>query len=133
MSDIGQKLTGAIMTYDTNNIFAKILRGEIPCRKVYENDHVLALHDIAPQAPVHILVLPKNAYKDMDDFTGRASVEEIAALFRALGQIARDNKLAEAGYRVIVNCGVNGGQEVPHLHLHLVGGRQLGRMLERRA
>jgi len=118
------------MTYDTNNIFAKILRGEIPCKKVYEDEHVLAFPDIAPKAPVHILVLPKGAYTDMNDFTQRASTEEISALFRALGQIARDNKLDQTGYRVISNCGSNGGQEVPHLHLHLFGGKLLGRMVE---
>lgn len=117
------------MSYDPNNIFAKILRGDIPCKKAFENDHVLAFHDIQPQAPVHILVIPKGAYKDMDHFTAEASAEEIAALFKALGQIARDNGLAEGGYRVISNCGANGGQEVPHLHLHLVGGHPLGRML----
>lgn len=117
------------MTYDTNNIFAKILRGEIPCKQAYEDDHVLAFHDIQPQAPVHILVIPKGAYKDMDHFTAEASAEEIAALFKALGKIARENGLAEGGYRVISNCGVNSGQEVPHLHLHLVGGKPLGKML----
>ena len=117
------------MTYDPNNIFAKILRGEIPCKKAFEDSHVLAFHDITPKAPVHILVVPKGAYTDMDDFTARASTEEIAALFRALGKIARDNGIAENGYRVISNCGTNGGQEVPHLHLHLVGGKKLGRMI----
>jgi histidine triad (HIT) family protein len=117
------------MSYDPNNIFAKILRGDIPCKKVFEDDHVLAFHDIQPQAPVHILVIPKGSYKDMDHFTAAATAEEIAALFRALGQIARDHGLAEGGYRVISNCGANGGQEVPHLHLHLVGGHPLGRML----
>lgn len=117
------------MAYDPNNIFAKILRAEIPCKKAYEDDHVLAFHDIQPQAPVHILVIPKGAYTCMDDFTAKASAEEIAALFKALGQIARDEGLAEGGYRVISNCGANGGQEVPHLHLHLVGGHPLGRML----
>lgn len=117
------------MTYDPNNIFAKILRGEIPCKKVHEDDHTLAFHDIAPKAPIHILVLPKGAYTDMDDFTARASADEIAALWRALGQIARDQGLDKTGYRVISNCGLNGGQEVPHLHLHLVGGKRLGAMI----
>ncbi len=117
------------MAYDPNNIFARILRGEIPCKKVYEDAHVLAFHDIAPKAPVHILVLPKGAYVSMDDFTAKATPEEIAGLFRALGQIARDNGLDASGYRVISNCGLNGGQEVPHLHLHLVGGKALGRMI----
>ena len=117
-------------TYNAQNIFAKILRGEIPCNKVFEDDHVLAFRDIQPQAPVHVLVIPKGAYVDMDDFTARATAEEIAALFRALGQIARAEGLTEGGYRVLSNCGLNGGQEVPHLHLHLVGGRVLGRMLQ---
>lgn len=117
-------------SYNEQNIFAKILRGEIPCNKVFEDDHVLAFRDIQPQAPVHVLVIPKGAYVDMNDFTARASAEEIAALFRALGQIARDEGLGASGYRVISNCGVNSGQEVPHLHLHLVGGRPLGRMLQ---
>jgi histidine triad (HIT) family protein len=118
------------MTYDTNNIFAKILRGDIPCKKAFENEHVLAFHDIAPKAPVHILVLPKKAYVGMDDFTANASAEEIAALFRALGEIAREAGLHETGYRVITNCGLNGGQEVPHLHLHLLGGKRLGAMVQ---
>jgi histidine triad (HIT) family protein len=118
------------MSYDTNNIFAKILRGEIPCKKVFENEHVIAFHDIAPKAPVHILVLPRGPYVGMDDFTAKASPEEIAGLFRALGEIARKEGLDETGYRVISNCGLNGGQEVPHLHLHLLGGRRLGRMVE---
>ena len=117
------------MTYDPNNIFAKILRGEIPCKKAYEDDNVLAFHDIQPQAPVHILVIPKGAYTDMDHFTAEASAAEIGALFKALGRIARENGLAEGGYRVISNCGANGGQEVPHVHMHLVGGHPLGRML----
>ena len=117
------------MNYDTNNIFAKILRGEIPCKRIYEDNHVLAFHDIHPKAPVHILVLPKGAYADMDDFTRRASADEIAALFKALGLIARENGLDKTGYRVISNCGTDGGQEVPHLHLHLVGGKKLGHMV----
>lgn len=121
------------MAYDTNNIFAKILRGEIPCQKIYEDNHVLAFPDINPKAPVHILVLPKGAYISMDDFTSTASPKEIAALFRAAGQIAREKGLDKTGYRVISNCGLNGGQEVPHLHLHLLGGRALGRMVEKAA
>jgi diadenosine tetraphosphate (Ap4A) HIT family hydrolase len=118
------------MSYDSNNIFAKILRGEIPCKKVYEDNHVLAFHDIAPQAPSHILVLPKGPYRDMNDFSAKAAPEEIAALFRAVGKIAKDEGLDDAGYRVISNCGSNGGQEVPHLHLHILGGRRLGRMVQ---
>lgn len=117
--------------YDPNNIFAKILRGEIPCKKAYEDTHVLAFHDIHPQAPVHVLVLPKGAYVSMTDFCTRASAEEITALYRAVGQLIGDLGLAEMGYRTITNTGTNGGQEVPHLHIHLLGGRPLGRMLEK--
>ncbi len=118
-------------SYDPNNIFARILRGEIPCKKVFENDHVLAFHDIRPQAPVHVLVIPKGAYRDMDDFTARASADEMAALLQAAGQIARDLGIAGQGYRMISNCGLNGGQEVPHLHFHLAGGGKLGPMLSK--
>jgi histidine triad (HIT) family protein len=121
------------MAYDTNNIFAKILRGEIPCKKAFEDEHVLAFHDIHPQAPVHVLVIPKGAYLNMEDFTQRAEPAEIAALMRAVGQVARDQGLHESGYRVISNCGANGGQEVPHLHFHVLGGRRLGRMLQEAA
>ena len=117
------------MAYDPNNIFARILRGEIPCNKVYEDDHVLAFHDIAPQAPVHILVLPKGAYVSMDDFSANASDEEIAALVRALGKVARDAGVTDDGYRMLANHGRNAGQEVPHLHIHIFGGRPLGRMI----
>lgn len=118
------------MAYDNNNIFAKILRGEIPAKKIYEDDFAVSFHDISPQAPSHILVIPKGAYESMDDFTANASPEEIAGLFRALGKVARQENLHETGYRVISNCGINGGQEVPHLHLHLLGGRKLGRMVQ---
>lgn len=117
------------MAYDPENIFAKILRGEIPCTKVFENEWVLAFHDIAPQAPVHVLVIPKNAYVSQDDFTANGSDEEIAELWRAVGQIARDLGVAEPGYRTVQNTGVNGGQEVPHYHVHICGGRRLGRMI----
>jgi len=117
------------MAYDTQNIFAKILRGEIPCAKVFENEHVLAFKDIAPKAPVHIVVIPKGPYTDMDDFTARATADEITALLRATGAIAREQGLDKTGYRVINNCGANGGQEVPHLHLHILGGKKLGRMV----
>lgn len=119
------------MAYDSNNIFAKILRGEIPCKKVYEDQHVLAFDDIRPQAPVHVLVIPKGAYVSFDDFQEKASDAEIAALGRAVGKIAKMTGVAETGYRVISNAGVNGLQEVPHLHLHVLGGRPLGRMLSR--
>lgn len=116
--------------YDPQNIFAKILRKEIPCKAVHENEHVLAFHDIHPQAPVHILVIPKGAYIDMDDFSARATDAEIAALTRAVGEIAAAQGLDTTGYRVISNCGSNGGQEVPHLHLHILGGKKLGRMVQ---
>lgn len=117
--------------YDHNNIFARILRGEIPCRKVYEDSHVLAFHDIDPQAPVHVLIIPKGPYVDMDHFSATASDAEIAALFRATGQLARQLGVAEDGYRLLSNCGANGHQEVPHLHVHLFAGRPLGRMIAR--
>jgi len=119
----------ASRTYDPNNIFAKILRGEIPCKKVYEDDHVLAFHDINPQAPIHILVIPKGAYVSWDDFSAKASDEEIAAFVRAAGTIARELGAHEKGYRVLANTGADGGQEVPHFHLHLFAGRPLGRMV----
>lgn len=119
------------LPYDESNIFAKILRGEIPCNKVFENDHVLAFHDIAPQAPTHILVIPKGPYVSWDDFSARASEGEIAAFVRAVGAIAREAGLVEPGYRLLANTGGHGGQEVPHLHVHLFGGRPLGPMLAR--
>ncbi|CAK0779182.1 Uncharacterized 13.2 kDa HIT-like protein in hisE 3'region [uncultured Gammaproteobacteria bacterium] len=121
------------MSYDSNNIFARILRGEIPCQKVYEDEHVLAFNDIQPKAPVHVLVIPKGAYVSLNDFTATASDAEIAALIRAVGTLARQLGLAEDGYRFLANCGTNGHQEVPHLHIHLFGGRPLGRMLAKPA
>jgi diadenosine tetraphosphate (Ap4A) HIT family hydrolase len=117
------------MAYDSSNIFARILRGEIPCKKVFEDDHVLAFHDINPQAPVHVLVIPKGAYESMDDFSATAS--EIAGFIRAVGQIARMLGLAETGYRILANHGRDSHQEVPHLHIHIFAGRPLGRMLEK--
>ena len=116
--------------YDHDNIFAKIIRGEILCNKVYEDGHVLAFHDINPQTPVHILVLPKGAYVSFDDFSEKASAEEIAAFVRAAGQIARDNGLVAPGYRVLANNGADANQEVPHLHLHIFAGKPLGRMIK---
>ncbi len=121
------------MSYDPNNIFARILRGEIPCKKVYEDDHVLAFHDIRPQAPVHVLVIPKGPYEGWDDFHEQASDVEAAALARAVGKVARLMGVAESGYRVIANCGAHGHQEVPHLHLHVLGGRPIGRMVQKPA
>jgi diadenosine tetraphosphate (Ap4A) HIT family hydrolase len=117
------------MAYDTNNVFARILRGEIPCKKVHEDDHTLAFHDINPQAPVHVLVIPKGPYVSFDDFSARASDMEQAALVRAVGKVARDLGVAEEGYRILSNIGENGGQEVPHLHVHIFAGRRIGRMV----
>lgn len=121
----------ATQAYDPDNIFARILRGEIPAKRVYEDDFALAFHDIAPQAPVHILVIPKGAYVSWDDFSARGSDAEIAGFVRAVGQVARDNGLVEPGYRLLANIGGHGGQEVPHLHVHLFGGAPLGPMLSR--
>ena len=115
--------------YDPDNIFAKILRGEIPCDKVYEDEWALAFHDIAPQAPVHILVVPKGEWVSWDDFSTGASAEQIAGFVRAVGHVARSNGLVEPGYRLLANVGGDGGQEVPHLHVHVFGGRPLGRMI----
>ncbi|MEO7563732.1 MAG: histidine triad nucleotide-binding protein [Sphingomicrobium sp.] len=117
--------------YDDSNIFARILRGEVPCRKRFEDDHVLAFDDINPLAPNHILVIPKGRYVSWDDFSANASDEEIAAFVRAVGRIAREAGLASPGYRLLANVGRDGGQEVPHLHVHLFGGRPLGPMLDR--
>ena len=117
--------------YDDQNIFAKILRGEIPCNKVYENDYVLAFHDIAPQAPVHILVIPKGAYVSLVDFGAQASAEEIKGFFAAVSKIASENGITEQGFRSIANTGLNGGQEVPHFHLHLLGGKRIGPMVSK--
>ena len=117
--------------YDENNVFARILRGELPCETVFEDEHALAFHDINPLAPTHILVIPKGAYVSWDDFSARASAEEIAGFVRAVGLVARDAGLVDAGYRLLANVGVNGGQEVPHLHVHIFGGDGLGPMLAR--
>ena len=117
------------MAYDRSNIFARILRGEIPCQKVFEDAHVLAFHDIRPQTPTHILVVPKGEYESSDDFAATASDAEIAALMRAAGRIAREQGLAETGYRLLANHGRDAHQEVPHFHLHIFGGRDLGRMV----
>ena len=121
----------ATLPYDDQNIFAKILREEIPNRTVYENDWALAFHDINPQAPTHILVIPKGAYVSWDDFAAKASEAEIAGFVRAVGTVARDLGLVEPGYRLLANVGQHGHQEVPHLHVHLFGGRPLGAMLAR--
>lgn len=116
-------------TYDEQNIFARILRGEIPCRKVFENEHALAFHDIAPQAPVHVLVIPKGPFVSFADFAAGASAETIAGFVRAVGQVARELGLDAPGYRLLSNMGADGGQEVPHFHVHLFGGVSLGRMV----
>lgn len=121
----------ATAAYDPDNIFARILRGEIPCRKVYEDEHALAFHDINPQAPEHILVIPKGAYVSWDDFSAKAGDAEIAGFVRAVGHVAREAGLVAPGYRLLANSGPDSRQEVPHLHVHIFGGRALGPMLAR--
>ena len=121
----------ATLPYDPQNIFAKILRGEIPSKRVYEDEWAIAFHDIAPQAPVHVLVIPTGAYVSWDDFSLKGSQAEIAGFVRAVGIVARDLNLVAPGYRLLANVGVEGGQEVPHLHVHLFGGKSLGPMLAR--
>jgi Diadenosine tetraphosphate (Ap4A) hydrolase and other HIT family hydrolases len=117
--------------YDDNNIFAKILRGEIPCDKVFEDDHVLAFRDISPVRPTHILVIPKGRYVSMDDFSANASDAEMAAFVRAIGHVAREDGVAADGYRILANIGEHGRQEVPHLHVHVIGGDDAGPMITR--
>ena len=120
------------MSYDKNNIFAKILRGEIPCKKVYENDHVLAFHDINPQKKIHALVIPKGKYIDLDDFSQNATNEEIAGLIKGITAVAKKlgiSSIQGDGYRALANISDNGGQEVPHLHFHLFGGEKIGKMV----
>jgi histidine triad (HIT) family protein len=119
------------LPYDDQNVFAKILRGELPSRKVYEDEWALALHDINPQAPVHVLVVPKGPYVSWDDFSANASDAELAGFTRAIGHAARELDLVETGYRLIVNVGTDGHQEFPHLHVHLFGGKAMGPMLAR--
>ena len=121
----------ATLPYDDQNIFAKILRGEIPNRTEYEDEWALAFHDINPQAPIHILVIPKGAYVSWDDFSAKASEAEIAGFIRAVGHVAREQGLVAPGYRLLANAGINSHQEVPHLHVHLFGGKALGPMLLR--
>ncbi len=115
--------------YDDNNIFAKILRGEIPCDKVYEDEYALAFRDIAPQAPVHILVIPRGRYVSIDDFGINATVDEVQGFYKAVARIADEQGLTENGFRSIANTGDYGGQEVPHFHLHLLGGKKIGAMV----
>ncbi|NCC21865.1 MAG: histidine triad nucleotide-binding protein [Alphaproteobacteria bacterium] len=114
------------MTYDEDNIFAKILRGEIPCRKLYDDAFAIAFEDIAPKAPVHILVIPKGKYTDVEDFGVNANAAEITGFWRAVARITQDRELCGPGFRVIANCGANGGQEVPHFHAHILAGKPLG-------
>jgi len=121
----------ATLPYDDQNVFAKILRGEIPSKKVYEDDFAFAFHDINPQAPQHILVIPKGSYVSWDDFSSRASDAEIAGFVRAVGKVAREAGLVEPGYRLLANTGPDSHQEVAHLHVHVFGGRPLGPMLAR--
>ena len=121
------------MSYDKNNIFAKILRKEIPCKKIFENDYVLSFHDINPQKKIHALVIPKGEYIDLDDFNNRASDQEIVALSKAITEVSKILGIsldAGKGYRVLTNLSEDGGQEVPHLHFHLFGGEKVGKMVE---
>ncbi|NNC47667.1 MAG: histidine triad nucleotide-binding protein [Sphingomonas sp.] len=119
----------ATLPYDSDNIFAKILRGKLPCNKVAETEYSLAFHDINPLAPIHILVIPKSTYVSWDDFSAKASDAEIVDFIRLIGEVARENGCVEQGYRLLANVGKRGGQEVPHLHVHLFGGAPLGPML----
>jgi histidine triad (HIT) family protein len=115
--------------YNEQNIFARILRGEIPSRKVYEDEFALAFQDINPQAPIHVLIIPKGAYCSFADFSATAGAEEIVGFIRAVGKVAKDLGLEAPGYRLLANMGEHGGQEVAHFHVHLFGGRPLGRMI----
>ena len=117
------------MSYDKNNIFAKILRGEVPCKKIYENDHVLAFHDISPQKKVHVLVIPKGEYVDLDDFNNKASNQEIVELNKAITHVSNLLGAKGKGYRALTNIGIDGGQEVPHLHFHIFAGEKIGKMV----
>ena len=121
------------MIYDDNNIFAKILRGEIPCDKIYEDDFVLSFYDINPQKKIHALVIPKGKYVDLDDFSLNASSEEIVGLLKGINAVAKKLRISVdtgKGYRALTNISENGGQEVPHLHFHLFGGEKVGKMVE---
>ena len=121
----------ATKPYNTDNIFAKILRGEIPSTRVYEDDHAIAFEDINPQAEIHTLIVPRGQYVSWDDFSAKATDAEIAGFVRAVGNVARAKGLVEPGYRLLANVGPHGGQEVPHLHVHLLGGQPLGPMIAR--
>ena len=121
------------MAYDNNNIFAKILRGEIPCEKIYENEYVLAFYDTNPQRKIHALVIPKVEYVNLDDFSLKASEKEMSGLLKGISTVAKKVGISEeikgGGYRSLVNVGENGGQEVPHLHFHIFGGEKVGKMV----
>ena len=117
------------MPYDKNNIFAKILRGEIPCKKIFENDYVLSFHDINPQKKIHALVIPKGEYVDLDDFNQKASDKEITEFFKAVSHVSSLLVAKDKGYRVLSNIGSDGGQEVPHLHFHIFAGEKIGKMV----
>jgi histidine triad (HIT) family protein len=117
------------MPYDSNNVFAQIMRGDIPCKKVYEDEYALAFHDIHPKAPVHVLVIPKGPYVSHDDFTQSASDAEVAGFEKAITKVVQATQVSNGGYRLIANCGVNAHQEVPHYHVHVLGGKPLGPML----
>ncbi len=119
------------MTYNPDNVFAKILNGSMPCNKVYEDDFALAFHDINPQAPIHVLVIPKGPYESMDDFSKNAPVDLISGFFSAVGQVARELGITDDGYRMLANHGADANQEVPHFHIHLFAGRNLGMLLPR--
>jgi diadenosine tetraphosphate (Ap4A) HIT family hydrolase len=119
------------MAYDRNNVFARIVRGELPCTKVHEDEHVLAFRDIAPQAPTHVVLIPKGEYLSADDFSAKASAAELASFMRAIAAVTAAEGIAGTGFRLIANAGAHGHQEVPHFHLHIVGGRDLGPMLRR--
>ena len=121
------------MSYDDNNIFAKILRGEIPCNKIYEDDFILSFYDINPQKKIHALVIPKGKYIDLDDFSLNATPDEMVGLLKGINTVAKRLKISiitGKGYRALTNIGQNGGQEVPHLHFHLFGGEKIGKMVE---
>ncbi len=117
------------MKYDTNNIFAKILKGEIPCNKIYEDDFALAFYDINPQAKIHALIIPKGEYVDFADFSSKAEAQEIQGFYLAVAKVGEILGVSDDGYRILANKGENGGQEVPHFHIHLFAGEKLGRMI----
>tara|TARA_Y100001958_G_C21190709_1_gene518925 strand:- start:1036 stop:1401 length:366 start_codon:yes stop_codon:yes gene_type:complete len=121
------------MNYDNDNVFAKILRGEIPCKKIYEDEFVLSFHDINPQKKIHALVIPKGKYIDLDDFCNKASKDEVVGLIKGINVVAKKLNISVdtgKGYRALANVSEHGGQEVPHLHFHIFGGEKVGKMVE---